>query len=198
MKQKMTGVVRAGAAALIIAILTGMYAAGCGMPAEKKTEILLAEPEEESPSSEGQSEDGQNAADAAVHVCGAVERAGVYRLPLGSRVIDAVECAGGMTADADPDRLNLAEYVKDGEQIRIPYLDEEPEEGDSPPGDSRVNINTASKEELMSLPGIGESRAEDILAWRSKSRFEKPEDIMNVPGIKEGAFRKLEGRIRTK
>ena len=50
----------------------------------------------------------------------------------------------------------------------------------------------------MSLPGIGESRAEDILAWRSKSRFEKPEDIMNVPGIKEGAFRKLEGRIRTK
>ena len=115
MKQKMTGAVRAGAAVLIMAVLTGMYAAGCGMPAEKKTEILLAEPEEESPSSEGQSEDGQNAADAAVHVCGAVERAGVYRLPLGSRVIDAVECAGGMTADADPDRLNLAEYVKDGE-----------------------------------------------------------------------------------
>ena len=162
MKQKMTGAVRAGAAVLIMAVLTGMYAAGCGMPAEKKTEILLAEPEEEFPSSEGQSEDGQDA------------------------------------ADADPDRLNLAEYVKDGEQIRIPYLDEEPEEGDSPPGDSRVNINTASKEELMSLPGIGESRAEDILAWRSKSRFEKPEDIMNVPGIKEGAFRKLEGRIRTK
>ena len=78
------------------------------------------------------------------------------------------------------------------------YLDEETEEGDGPSGDGRVNINTASKEELMSLPGIGESRAEDILAWRSKSRFEKPEDIMNVPGIKEGAFRKLEGRIRTK
>ena len=133
MKQKMTGVVRAGAAALIIAILTGMYAAGCGMPAEKKTEILLAEPEEESPSSEGQSEDGQDAADAAVHVCGAVERAGVYRLPLGSRVIDAVECAGGMTADADPDRLNLAEYVKDGEQIRAVL-----EKVHSMPGDGSV------------------------------------------------------------
>ena len=200
MRYRKNGLLRQGAAWIVMAALTAMAVTGCGTSGEK--EILLAETEAYPASSGGQTEDAEETESEEksliVHVCGAVADPGVYALPEGSRVMDAVQLAGGMTAEADAERLNLASVIEDGQQIRIPYQDEAPEAGeDSPPRDTRVNINTAPLEELMTLPGIGESRAGDIMAYREKHRFDKPADIMNVPGIKEGAFRKLEDRIRT-
>ena len=141
-----------------------------------------------------------------VHICGRVITPGVYRLPVGSRVFQAVEAAGGFSEDAACDFLNLAGAVSDGMQIYVPGA-EEVKEGNVPlqtggegsetsKEDRRININTATKEELMTLKGIGESRAEDIIRFREDSgKFRKIEDIMKVPGIKEAGFRKIKDSI---
>ena len=141
-----------------------------------------------------------------VHICGKVVSPGVYRLPVGSRVFQAVEAAGGFSEDAACDFLNLAGTVSDGMQICVPGA-EEVKEGNVPlqtggegsetsKEDRRININTATKEELMTLKGIGESRAEDIIRFREDSgKFRKIEDIMKVPGIKETGFRKIKDSI---
>lgn len=141
-----------------------------------------------------------------VHICGKVISPGVYRLPVGSRVFQAVEAAGGFSEDAACDFLNLAGTVSDGMQICVPGA-EEVKEGNVPlqtggegsetsKEDRRININTATKEELMTLKGIGESRAEDIIRFREDSgKFRKIEDIMKVPGIKEAGFRKIKDSI---
>lgn len=195
MKQNTRMLLRKGAAVLMMAVLTGMYAMGCGTGGN---EIVLTETAESFVSGEELTLAADSESSIFVHVCGEVNRPGVYEIPEGSRIIDAVEQAGGMTGEADADSLNLARIIADGEQIRIPGRNEAVREGTpEETADDRVNINTASKEELMRLPGIGDSRAEDILAYRTKKSFETPEDIMKVPGIKEGAFRKLEGKIRT-
>ena len=195
MKQNTRMLLRKGAAVLMMAVLTGMYAMGCGAGGN---ELVLTETAESSVSGEELTPAADLESSIFVHVCGEVNRPGVYEIPEGSRIIDAVERAGGMTGEADADSLNLARIIADGEQIRIPGRNEAVREGTpEEQADDRVNINTAAKEELMRLPGIGDSRAEDILAYRAKKRFEVPEDIMKVPGIKEGAFRKLEGKIRT-
>ena len=141
-----------------------------------------------------------------VHICGRVISPGVYRLPVGSRVFQAVEAAGGFSEDAACDFLNLAGTVSDGMQIYVPGA-EEVKEGNVPlqtggegsetsKEDRRININTATKEELMTLKGIGESRAEDIIRFREDSgKFRKIEDIMKVPGIKNTAFQKIKENI---
>ena len=129
-----------------------------------------------------------------VYVCGAVAREGVYTLPSGSRAEDALSAAGGYAENAARGAVNLAKHISDGEQL---YFPAEGETGVSSDGkESRVNINTADKERLMTLPGIGERRAEDILAYReAHGAFRKAEDLMQVPGIKEAAYGKLKDRI---
>ena len=174
----------------------------------------------EEQTSEAGSED--TAAQCVVYVCGAVKKEGVYTLPEGSRVSDALKAAGGYAKNAGRGAVNLARRVTDGEKIRFPEEGEEPEEsgddgsgsgaGDGRTGDegegpedggtdggadSRININTADAAELTQLPGIGATRAADILAYRSaKGSFSKPEDLMQVPGIKEGIYNKLKDHIR--
>ena len=139
-----------------------------------------------------------------VHVCGAVKKAGVYTLLKGAIAADAVMAAGGASADAALDCLNLAQAVADGEQIYVPSVKETGEthslyisgkgEGDA---SGKVNINTADESQLMTLSGIGQSRAQAILAYRNEhGSFQSIEEIMNVPGIKEGAFTKIRDSIR--
>lgn len=133
-----------------------------------------------------------------VYVCGEVEAAGVYELPEGSRIVDAVEAAGGMTEEASGTWLNLAEPVSDGQKIEVPSreqaeeLKKEEEEAQS----GLVNLNTASAEELMTLSGVGEAKAQAILDYREEhGGFQKPEDLMEIPGIKEGVFQKIKDQI---
>ena len=132
-----------------------------------------------------------------VYVCGAVINPGVYELPEGSRVEAALLLAGGFDQDAAESFVNLAAVLQDGEKVYFPTEQEVRQETVFSEKDGRVNINLASVEELCSLPGIGESRAADIVAYREKQGgFKACEDIMKVSGIKESVFQKIQDKIK--
>ncbi len=136
-----------------------------------------------------------------VYVCGAVESPGVYELPEDARVNDALQAAGGFGEDAVTEYMNLAARVTDGEKLYFPTAEEAEtllrEERENQQG--LVNINTAGVSQLMELPGIGESRAQDIIAYREEhGDFLTAEDLMKVPGIKENMYGKLCHKIVVK
>ncbi len=159
------------------------------------------------------SEDTEGSDICYVYVCGAVNTPGVYELEPGSRAYEAIELAGGTTDDAASTAINLAEEVYDGEQLYVPTWDEynngwEPESttaatdtevgaaDDTDSVSALVNINTATKDELMTLSGIGESKAEAIISYREENGdFSQIEDIMLVSGIKEAAYEKIKDYI---
>ena len=133
-----------------------------------------------------------------VYVCGAVEEPGVVEVPEGSRAQEALLLAGGMKPEADPFYVNLAEPVTDGQKLYFPTAEEAQtlEATVKAAEAGLVNINTASAEELCTLPGIGASRAEDILRYREKNgAFQTKEEIMKVSGIKQNAYDKLCDKI---
>ncbi len=139
-----------------------------------------------------------------VQVAGAVHKPGVYELPEGSRVFQALELAGGVTADAQLISLNQAAPVSDGDMIWVMTVEEaavQPAQagemsGNGSQEDGKVNLNTATKEELMELPGIGAAKAASILAYReANGSFTKIEDLMKIEGIKEGVFSKIEDYV---
>lgn len=159
-----------------------------------------------------------------VYVCGAVNSPGVYELKAGSRLYEAIACAGGVREDAAEESINQAQAVSDGERLYIP-TDEEVRQGidaylqssltgvngsveaagadlisaagkSGVSANGKVNINTASREELKTLNGIGDTRAGNILAYReSNGPFGSIEDLMKVEGIKEGVYNKLKDDI---
>lgn len=185
--------------AVCLLLFSVVISGGCG----KQNEVILlesspAEREEES-SEKSEETEAPDPETLWVHVCGAVMQEGVYELPEGSRGMDAVQAAGGFREDADHNAINLALILEDGQQLRIPTLTEA-EEADAAQqevSDGRVNINTAGREELMTLPGIGASRADAILTYREEhGNFSSIEDIMQVPGIKESSFKKLRDNIK--
>ncbi|CAB4322483.1 MAG: ComEA family DNA-binding protein [Actinobacteria bacterium] len=145
-----------------------------------------------------------------VHVLGAVRMPGVHRLPLGSRVADAIEAAGGVADDVDIERVNLAAALADGQRVYItrrdqpnaPVLAPDPlaplgghEGGSAPSPSARVDLNVASQEQLEVLPGIGPSTAAAILELRRRvGRFASVDQLLDVRGIgdaKLGAIRDL-------
>lgn len=135
-----------------------------------------------------------------VYVCGAVENPEVYELPENSRVYEAVAMAGGMTEDAGMEAVNQAEFVTDGQMLRIPTMEEvaaAQEESESNVDDGLLDINRASVADFMTLPGIGQSKAEALFQYReAHGRFSSIEEIMNVDGIKEGVFNKIKDSIK--
>ena len=132
-----------------------------------------------------------------VHVCGAVAHPGVVKLPVNSRVEDALLAAGGFVENASAEYVNLASRVEDGQQLFFPTKEEaelkQQEKAVSEAG--LVNINSADETLLCTLPGIGESRAGDIIAYREAEGFTCIEDIMKVPGIKQSTYDKLKDKI---
>lgn len=133
-----------------------------------------------------------------VYVCGAVVHEGVYELDSNSRVNDALVAAGGFAEDADTDNINLAAKVQDGEKVYFPRLGEVTDYslGNDSDGQSVININTAGTSELTSLPGIGETRAERIVAYRqSHGSFANIEELKNVSGIGDNIYEGLEEYI---
>lgn len=130
-----------------------------------------------------------------VYVCGAVVNEGVYELPEGSRVYEAIEMAGGFSQQAAETYVNQAEILEDETQLYIPTVEELLKEQTE--NDGKVNLNTASKEELMTLSGVGEAKAESIIAYReTQGKFKSIEDIMQISGIKEGLFEKIKNYIK--
>ncbi len=137
-----------------------------------------------------------------VYVCGAVVNPDVYSLLEGSRVKEAVEAAGGFAPDADRVRINLARRLSDGEQVYIPRVGEEIPPVTPPaavtPGHlgGKVNINTATAEELETLPGIGPAYAERIVRYREEfGPFKTIEDIKEVRGIGDATFEEIKDLI---
>lgn len=132
-----------------------------------------------------------------VYVCGAVNNPGVVILQEGSRAEAALEAAGGFRQDARRDYVNLAARVSDGEKLYFPTEEETADPSEESIGDGLININTADETALCTLTGIGESRARDILRYREENGpFEKCEDIMKVPGIKDSVYSKIRDRIK--
>lgn len=141
-----------------------------------------------------------------VYVCGAVAAPGVVEIPQGSRVEDALLAAGGFLPDALPEAVNLADWAVDGQMLYFPTMEEA--EAWKPAQESRelpgaqgglVNINTADAALLCTLPGIGEAKAADIIAYReAHGSFVSCEDIMRVPGIKTNIYGKICDKITVK
>lgn len=206
----------------VILCLTGC--SGIGKDADKSSVESLEEldvsdtsgVDEKKHSQESAQEETQKskAQQVCVYVCGQVKHPGVYRLDADSRVCDAITAAGGLTKKAAQTAVNQAEKLEDGQQIYIPSQKELSSGNGKEASDSgeagsgiqsgesnktssgKVNINTAGKEELMTLSGIGEARAQAILQYReSNGRFQTKEQLKEVEGIKDGIYGKLEDQI---
>ena len=181
--------------------------------------------------------------DVVVHVAGAVHTPGVYHLPVGARNDEAIKKAGGPTADANTDGINLAARVEDGSQLYLPTRKQHPEGGaDAPtnapdaaspsaavgkasgkagakgvtkaaagakaggksgklsdPAQGKININTASVEELQRLPGIGPAMAERISEFRKQGgKFTAPEDLLQISGIGEKKFARMQPFVKVR
>ena len=214
-----------GAAVVIIlaaSVLLGI--SGCG---ESDLDVTTMKDKEEEVTKKVTTEDEktettmdatENKSAICVYICGAVVNEGVYELPAGSRVSDALEKAGGYSENALHGYVNLAKVVEDGERVYIPDQQELESlgilEGDNSSGssdgssggstvssdngsdNSLVNINTADSETLQTLPGIGEKKAADIIAYREEhGAFSSAEDLKNVSGIGDSTFEKLSPHI---
>lgn len=177
-----------------IVLIVFIFMMGCGRESREKlseagSDFLIGE------ESQAAAETDDGPAEICVYVCGAVNAPGVYTLPAGSRVYEAVRMAGGLSDEADERAVNQAELLTDGRQVTIPTKAEVLKEEEGAAG-GPVNINTAGVSELMRLSGVGESRAKDIIAYRKEhGAFSVPEDIMKVPGIKEAVFEKIKDDI---
>lgn len=228
---------------LLLLILCGC-SSGAGQPVLEPVQIS----ENADTSSQSTEREDLPQTTVTVHICGAVRKEGVYILPAGSRIRDAVEAAGGFSENADRSWLNLAMQIEDAWQIRVPSKEEtanflrlqgnpgqetagaavpaaqgtlgitdgtdtpfivrgesssedlsdaSPKTEDHTAGRTlRINLNTASKEELMKIPGVGETKAQRIIDYREQNgRFEAVEDLMKVPGIKDASFQKMKAFI---
>ncbi|RSD24155.1 hypothetical protein EJA10_19820 [Mesobacillus subterraneus] len=136
---------------------------------------------------------------------GAVANPGVYQVQEGDRVVDLIQLAGGLTKEADPATLNFAMHVHDEMVVYVPRMGEQVVEavtqstGGQPQGKDTVNLNTAGKDVLETLPGIGPSKAEAIIKYReTNGPFKKIEDLKEISGIGEKTFEKLKDLISVK
>ena len=148
----------------------------------------------------------QQSEDIKVHINGQINREGVYEVKEGDRLDDLIKQAGGLSPDADSNSLNLAMKLEDQMKIYIPNKNEILNENstntdqlvskpDSISENGKININTASKEELMTLPNIGDKRAQAIIEYRDTKKFETIEEIKNVTGIGEKFYQAMQDLI---
>lgn len=170
-----------------------------------KEEIVIAEdtflPEQQEKQAEEKEQDSRNCC----YVCGAVKNPGVYDFSEGARLEEVIALAGGFTKEAAVNYLNLAETVSDSQKIYVPtekeaetqeYADIKGMESVKENPEEKVNLNTADREKLITLPGIGESKADRILSYRKEhGKFQSIEELKDIDGIKDGVFNKVKDLI---
>ena len=180
-----------------IAVLTLLFSVVLTACGTDKTIYVETLEETEQQTETGQEQEAQSVGDCYVYVCGAVKNPGVYLFTSSARICDAIEAAGGFTEDA-------AEKMTDGQMIKIltetEYLTQretQEQEAQADGLDGRIDLNQASMEELMTLPGIGQTKAAGIIAYREKTGgFSSVEEVMQVEGIKEGVFNRMKDNIK--
>ena len=149
-----------------------------------------------------------------VYICGAVNVPGVYEVEQNARLYEVVEAAGGLREDAAEESVNQARQIEDGEMIRILTQEEAAQAGDEEAGegaendvkaetandsDGRIDLNLATVAELMTLPGIGQAKADSIVRYREKNgAFSSIEEIKQGEGIKEGVYNRIKDNIKVK
>lgn len=201
--------VLAGACALIIACVIGIVFAVTSADANGFQVVQAAEGTAEGESAPETAIEEAPAPDIYVHVAGCVEVPGICKLPQGARIAEAIEAAGGFTAEAACESVNLAREVQDGEQIIVASA-AEAEAGaagvagapaassaqGSAQTDGRVNINAATEAELQTISGIGPAKAQKIIAYReSNGPFKTVEDLCNVSGIGAKTLESIRNQI---
>lgn len=189
-----------------IAVLTLLFSvvlAACGTD---KTIYVETLEETEQQTETKQEQEVQSSEDCYVYVCGAVKNPGVYLFTSSARICDAIEAAGGFTEDAAVTSVNQAEKMTDGQMLKIlteteyrTQCEGKEQEVQAEETDGRIDLNHASMEELMTLPGIGQTKAAGIIAYREKAGgFSSVEEVMQVEGIKEGVFNRMKDNIKVK
>ena len=179
---------------------------GCGKDTAyyMEEEEAIVQSTEQEPGGGSEEDENEEEARIFVYVCGQIQTPGVYSIPEGSRVCDLFAIAGGFTEDAATDFWNQARLLKDGEMIYVPTKEEVKDRtfdgqstGNAGAGTSKkININTASKEELLTIPGVGETKASAILAYREENGpFSSIEELKKVDGIKDGVFSKMKAYV---
>ena len=201
---------------IFLFLILCMTAVNTGCQKKQETDFILETPKEHTDNekqTEGNKDIKEGKSDSEkekstenifVYVCGAVQKPGVYEFLPGQRICDAIAAAGGLSEQAAGDSLNQAEVLSDGQMLRV-LTTEEAAATTVQPGqetaessrDGRVDINTADASALMSLPGIGQSKADAIIAYRNEhGAFKAPEELMNISGIKEGVYQKIKDSIK--
>lgn len=159
---------------------------------EKSDEVLELDGHKEGEPVEDEPDEDRGPETILVYVTGNVRSPGVVELEEGQRLNDLEELVGGFLEDTDYNKINLAKRLEDEEKLYIPKIGELVEEEDlaqpSSDKEGRININKCSREELMTLPGIGQKKADDIISYREGTSFKSIEDIMEVSGIGEKTF----------
>ncbi len=134
-----------------------------------------------------------------IHIDGEVNKPGLYKVKSSSRINDVLTMAGGTTSIADLKDINLAKKVEDEMKIFIPSIEETVQADEvtqvNESSSNKININTADKDTLKTLPGIGDTRAEEIIRYRETNKFSKPEDLQNISGIGSKTYEKLKDLI---
>lgn len=194
--------IMAVAVAVVFCLLAAFW------PHEREADILKIEQQAIDTASE------KEEAKITVYVSGAVANPGLHEIAPGSRAVEAIAAAGGMTEEANKDKVNLAKICKDGMQVNVPRLSakerrrlaaantsasgaEAPEQSGASYNAAqdltgKVNLNTATAEELETLPGVGAVTAQRIVEYRSAHGFARIEDLMNVKGIGQAKFKKMQ------
>lgn len=208
-----------GICMVLLAVSGFLFWRGQNQSAYTADALITANPSGQAGQSEKANENDieeKASGECAVYVSGAVRKPGVYRYQGIARVCDAIEAVGGLKEGAAADSLNLARKLEDGEQICVltkreaaraekkARREEEASRGEADSGSpgsgsgGKVNINTATEADLMTLPGIGEAKAALIVGYREEhGKFSKIEDLMQISGIKEGIFQKIKNNITT-
>lgn len=188
---------------ILIALVTSLILVVCGFyyfkgSSDEPKQVVTFFDNKVQEKDKEQDEKNQNDSKIVVDIKGEVNKPGVYETTKDKRVKDLIDEAGGLTEQADTTNINLSQKVKDQMVINVNKKGEKPNSSDSSTTTDKeiININTANKEQLMKISGVGESKAKAIIEYReTKGEFQKKEDITKVKGIGKATYEKIKDSI---
>lgn len=204
-----------GIGAIIIFVI-GYYIYKISIPQESYEQLDIVSEDVKEQNKENVENNKEETNQIIIHIAGEVKNPGIVKIREGARIADVIEQAGGLTEQANITNINLAYVIEDGQKITIPSKEQDTQEyisNNSGEGvieenqktntastkNTTININKASKEELQTLQGIGESTAQKIIDYREQNgNFKQIEDIKNVQGIGDSKFEAIKGSIKVK